>query len=170
MWSIVPRATIQTIIILTEISNLYSKIVSVSGTISNMKSTGNLKNGIILYLLAQGVGGIFWWCLLFQMPESRPLFLSDTFSDRVLLGFWLPDFLIFITGSLLTAYGVNKKRSWALPVVYFLTGGISYVSLYCLALSLSTHGGWPGTLIMLSCMSVMLLICYLLNSGKHIEV
>lgn len=135
-----------------------------------MKLTWSLKNGIILYLLAQGVGGILWWCLLLQWPESRPLFLSETLSDRVLISFWLPDFLIFIAGSLAAAYGFSKKRDWAIPVIYFLSGGISYVSLYCLALSLSTHGGWPGTLIMLCCMSAMLLVSFVLTSGKRIEV
>lgn len=135
-----------------------------------MKLIRNLKNGIIFYLLAQGVGGILWWYLLIQMPESRAFFLSDTLSERVLISFWLPDFSIFIVGSLVAAYGFSRTQVWSLPVIYFLTGGISYASLYCVALSLSTHGGWPGTLIMLCCMSAMLRISFVLTSSKHIDI
>jgi len=138
--------------------------------IGNMKFTGYWKNGIYFYLLAQGIGGILWWCLLFQLPDCRSWFLSDSLPERVLLSFWLPDCLIFITGSLAAAYGYRNRRSWFPPVLYFLTGGIAYVSLYCLALSVSTNGGWPGTLIMLCCMIVMLLICLVLNRDRHREI
>tara|TARA_R110002095_G_scaffold199125_2_gene178830 strand:+ start:904 stop:1323 length:420 start_codon:yes stop_codon:yes gene_type:complete len=138
--------------------------------IGNMKFTGCWKNGIYYYLLAQGVGGILWWCLLFLRPHYRSWFLAETLPERVLISFWLPDCLIFITGSMAAAYGYRNRRSWFPPVLYFLTGGISYVSLYCLTLSFSTHGGWPGTLVMLFCMLVMLLICLVLNSDQHREI
>jgi len=135
-----------------------------------MKSTDYRENWLFYYLLVQGMGGIFWWSLLFQMPECRTWFLSEQLPERVLISFWLPDFLIFITGSLLAAYGCRNHRSWFLPLLYFLTGSISYVSLYALALSFSTQGGWLGTGIMLLCTTIMLVICYAVHSRiKQIE-
>lgn len=82
------------------------------------------------------------------------------------MSFWLPDLLIFIAGSFFVAYGYRKHRSWFFPALYFLTGGISYVSLYCLALSFSTKGGWLGTLIMFCSMLIMLVACYVVCCQK----
>ncbi len=134
--------------------------------IGNMKFALCGKNWLTLYLIAQGFGGILWWCLLFSMPESRSLFLSDTLQESVLIAFWLPDLFIFIAGSFVAAYGSRKNRTWFQPVLFLLTGGIAYVSLYCLALSLATQGGWPGTLIMLLCMLVMCFNCNVVRSTE----
>jgi len=131
-----------------------------------MKSAEYRKNWLFYYLLVQGMGCLVWWILLFQAPDSRSWFLSKQLPEPVLISFWLPDLLILITGSLLAAYGYRKHRSWFSPVLYFLTGGISYVSFYCLALSFSTKGGWLGTLIMSGSMLVMLMSCYVVYSGK----
>lgn len=129
-----------------------------------MKSTATMKKLLYLYLLAQGIGGILWWILLLKIPESRSLFLSELLPESVLTAFWLPDLFIFIIGSLVTAHGLKKDRAWFRPLSYFLTGGIAYVSFYCLALSLATQGGWLGTVIMLFCLIVMVFICYEVKS------
>ncbi|QDU00020.1 hypothetical protein [Gimesia aquarii] len=131
-----------------------------------MKLSLYVKKWLTLYLFAQGIGGILWWCLLFSVPASRSFFLSDMLPDRVLISFWLPDLFIFILCSLMVAYGWRKNRGWVQPVLYFLTGGIAYASLYCLALSLSTRGGWLGTLIMLFCMFIMFYVCSVVRSSE----
>ncbi|MCA9022863.1 MAG: hypothetical protein KDA74_22090, partial [Planctomycetaceae bacterium] len=131
-----------------------------------MKSVLDLKSWLFLYPLLQGLGGVGWWYLLLAAPESRSLFLSETLPERVLLAFWLPDGVIFVTGSFVLAYGLCKQRRWARSVLFFLTGGIAYVSLYCLSLSLATQGGWPGTGLMLVCLSLMLLVCCI-HTGGH---
>ncbi|QDT40283.1 hypothetical protein Pan241w_03390 [Gimesia alba] len=131
-----------------------------------MKSRLDLKSWLFLYPLLQGLGGVGWWCLLLAVPESRSLFLSETLPERVLLAFWLPDGVIFVTGSFVLAYGLRKQRYWAGSVLLFLTGGIAYVSLYCLSLSLATQGGWLGTGLMLVCLSLMLLVCCI-HTGGH---
>ncbi|WP_298866068.1 hypothetical protein [uncultured Gimesia sp.] len=131
-----------------------------------MKSTEYRQNWLFYYLLVQGMAGIFWWILLFQMPESRAWFLSEQFPEQVLMSFWLPDFLILILGSFLAAEGYRNHRSWFQPVLYFLTGGISYISLYLLALSISTQAGWLGTGIMLLCTIMMLVVCYVARYDK----
>ncbi|QDU48073.1 hypothetical protein [Gimesia panareensis] len=130
-----------------------------------MKSESEWKSWLFLYPLLQGLGGVVWWCLLLAVPESRSLFLSETLSERVLLAFWLPDGVVFVGGSLVLAYGLWRQRCWAGPVLYFLTGGIAYVSLYCLSLSLSTQGGWLGTGLMLVCLGLMMLVC-LIYTGR----
>lgn len=129
------------------------------------KSERNAKSWLFLYPLLQGLGGVGWWCLLLAVPESRALFLSETLSERVLLAFWLPDGVVFVGGSFVLAYGLWRQRCWAGPVLYFLTGGITYVSLYCLSLSLATQGGWLGTCLMLVCLGLMLLVG-LIHAGR----
>lgn len=130
-----------------------------------MKSERSWKSWLFLYPLLQGLGGVGWWCLLLAVPESRALFLSETLSERVLLAFWLPDGVEFVGGSFVLAYALWKQRCWAGPVLYFLTGGIAYVSLYCLSLSLMSGGGWLGTGLMLVCLGLMLLVC-LIYTGR----
>ncbi|MDF1745450.1 MAG: hypothetical protein P1V19_17260 [Gimesia sp.] len=131
-----------------------------------MKSTESRQNWLFYYLLVQGMAGTFWWILLFQMPESRVWFLSEQLPEQVLISFWLPDFLILIGGSFLAAVGYRNHRGWFQAVLYFLTGGISYISLYLLALSFSTQAGWLGTGIMLLCTIMMLVVCYVARYDK----
>ena len=112
-----------------------------------------------LYLLSQGVGGIIWWIALFEYPTIRRSFISEGSPDSMLLAFFLPDCLIFVGGSFLSAYALSKSRSWALAALLLHAGGSSYAGLYCWGLVVVSAGdGLLGAIMMTPPMIIPLVI------------
>lgn len=102
----------------------------------------------VCYLVAQAIGALLWWCLLFGWPESRTYFMAAKAPDSTLLAFVVADAL-FISTSAAAAYGIWTARRWAWPVLCFHSGAAVYAALYCWTLVALTGGdGLLGAVLM----------------------
>lgn len=104
-----------------------------------------------IYFAFQGIGVIIWWCLLFFYPRSRAYFQMGG-SENILLSFWLPDLFLLAVGSLFASWFIRTENKLATIAMWFVTGTISYASLYCYSFALITDTGWLGVLFMFPAM------------------
>lgn len=104
-----------------------------------------------IYFLVQGAGVIAWWCLLFFVPRSRAYFqMGDT--EINLLAFWLPDLFFLGLGSITVAYFCKTNHKFSGITLWFVTGLVTYASLYSLSFALLSDTGWLGVVFMLPAM------------------
>lgn len=109
------------------------------------------------YYALQGLLTLLWWLLLFLNPATRAHFQPPGSPTRDLLAFWLPDLLLVGLGSLAAGY-LRARGSRSAPfLLWFVAGGMSYATLYCLALSLGTGAAWAGVVLMVPAMLLSLL-------------
>lgn len=105
------------------------------------------------YFMVQGAAVILWWILLFTVPQSRAYFRMGD-SDVVLLAFWLPDLLLLGIGSIVTSHWIRTESRLMPLALWFVTGTLTYATLYCLAFALLTDTGWLGVVLMAPAMIV----------------
>ncbi|HEV2146005.1 MAG TPA: isoprenylcysteine carboxylmethyltransferase family protein [Longimicrobiaceae bacterium] len=118
----------------------------------------NLSQVAGIYFLLQAGGVVGWWALLWLHPEYRIPFQLDVRSETALLAFWLPD-LVLLAGGSLAASVWSFRRSALLPyALWFVTGSVSYATLYCLAGALITNGGWLSVVLMAPAMLLSLVL------------
>lgn len=104
------------------------------------------------YFLLQGAAVSGWWLLLFFFPSTRRYFQMDAASENMLLAFWLPDLLLLALGSLTAGVLCIGGSNLAPAAVWFVSGTVSYASLYCLSFALLSDAGWLGVTLMLPAM------------------
>lgn len=100
----------------------------------------------VRYLLAQGLGTALFWVYLLMRPDARPLFWP--WDERGLIAFFPPDLLFFVAGSLIAAYGLEKKLRWAKAAVLMVAGATGYAGLYTLLIFLLTGQALIAALLM----------------------
>jgi protein-S-isoprenylcysteine O-methyltransferase Ste14 len=106
------------------------------------------------YLALQATGVAGWWVALLVRPEWRWHFQFD--SEIALMAFWLPDLLLLAGASAIVSRLCFRRHQFAVPGIWFVAGGVSYATLYCLAGSLRTNAGWLGVVLMAAAMLVTL--------------
>jgi protein-S-isoprenylcysteine O-methyltransferase Ste14 len=92
----------------------------------------------VAYFIAQGVGVLAWWILLFAYPA--------------LLAFLLPDISFIALGSLVTAALVHFENRFEVVALWFVTGATSYAAIYSFTFTLLTDRGWVGVALMFPAM------------------
>ncbi len=124
------------------------------------------RNAAILYLSLQGSGAIVWWALLLASPAFRRYFLPSGCPDVMLLAFGVADGLLFVGLSFGAAIALIRERSWAWPLLCVHAGAAMYAALYCVTLTLLTHGQaiW-GTVLMLPALIVPASLAWKLRPG-----
>lgn len=101
------------------------------------------------YYLIQGLVVMGWWGLLITRPDTRRWFALESSSLTTLWAFWLPDLLIIGPVSLLAAILISLRNRYATSAMWLVTGGVTYATLYTLAIVMMTDHGWPGVVLML---------------------
>lgn len=127
------------------------------------------RNAAILYLSLQGGGAVVWWWLLLVSPTFRRHFLPLDCPDVTLLAFGIADGLLFACLSFVCAIGLMRGRSWAWPLLCVHAGAAMYAALYCVTLTLLTHGQalW-GTVLMLPALIVPPYLAWKLRPGGRL--
>lgn len=105
-----------------------------------------------VYFALQGIAVVVWWILLFYIPGSRQYFQLEINSETSLLAFWLADLSLLGTGSLVAAVLCLRSSTHAPTALWFVTGAVSYATLYCLAFAFFTDAGWLGVTLMMPAM------------------
>ncbi len=111
-----------------------------------------IRQSASIYFAIQGIAVISWWLFLLLFPSFRIYFQMDDNSEATLLAFWLPDLLLLAVGSLITSRLCFVDNKLASIASWFVSGTVSYATLYCLAFALLTDQGWLGTTLMLVAM------------------
>jgi protein-S-isoprenylcysteine O-methyltransferase Ste14 len=107
-----------------------------------------LRKATLAYLLIQGAGVFAWWLMLWRVPAARAWFAAPGRGEMALLAFWLPDLVIGGGGSLLAVWLVLRDSRWAGPALWSVAGAMAYATLYCVAASMATRGGWFSVALM----------------------
>jgi protein-S-isoprenylcysteine O-methyltransferase Ste14 len=105
-----------------------------------------------IYFLVQGLAVFGWWATLLTWPSTRTLFALDPRSDTPLLSFWLADLSLLGIGSVIAGIMCIRGSEFIKPIVWLITGAITYATLYCLAFTLLTDAGWLGIILMFPAM------------------
>lgn len=108
-----------------------------------------VRNAAAAYYLIQALAIAGWWGLLITYPESRRWFALQTDSLATLWAFWLPDLLLIGPGSFAVAVAIWRRFIYAEHLAWLVTGGVTYATLYTLALAMITDRGWLGVVLML---------------------
>jgi protein-S-isoprenylcysteine O-methyltransferase Ste14 len=108
-----------------------------------------IRNTAAAYFALQGAAVVAWWSLLLLVPTSRKQFQLETASETSLLAFWLADLLLLAAGSFLVAWLCLRDSRHVPVAAWFVTGAISYASLYLLAFAFYADAGWLGVTLML---------------------
>lgn len=104
------------------------------------------------YFFMQGTAIVLWWLLLLFFPSTREYFLLGGGSEDTLRAFLLPDLVTLVFSSFVACILCFRDGSGVQAGVWFTSGAISYVTLYCLALAVITGVGWLGVTLMLPAM------------------
>ena len=104
-----------------------------------------------IYFAFQGIAVIAWWLLLLFYPASRVWFQMGD-SPTVLMAFWMPDLFLLAIGSLVVSGFCWFENKFTTMGLWFVTGAISYATLYCLAFAMMTDTGWLGVTAMFPAM------------------
>lgn len=112
------------------------------------------------YLLFQGLGGFAWWLVLLLRPETRPLFTATDAPESSLLAFAGADLLFYVGGSLASAYGLWRSRSWAWPMLCVHAGAAAYAACYTLGLWCLERQAWRPAVLMLPSLVVPLWLAW----------
>jgi len=100
-----------------------------------------------IYYLIQGTAVLGWWLMLFAAPESREYFKMGT-DDAVLMSFWLPDIVFLGFGSLAAGVLAWTGHQYKAIAAWFVTGLVTYATMYTFAYALMTDTGWLGVVMM----------------------
>jgi protein-S-isoprenylcysteine O-methyltransferase Ste14 len=111
-----------------------------------------IRHTAAVYFALQGIAVVVWWILLFGVPASRKHFRLETDSETSLLAFWMADLLLLGVGSIIAAVFCFRDSRHASTGSWFVTGAISYATLYCLAFAFLNDTGWLGVMLMLPAM------------------
>jgi protein-S-isoprenylcysteine O-methyltransferase Ste14 len=111
-----------------------------------------IRHTAAIYYTLQGIAVIAWWTLLFFVPASRRYFQLESNSETSLLAFWLADLSFLGMGSLVAALLCFRSSQHAPTASWFVTGAVSYATMYCLAFAFFTDTGWLGVSLMLPAM------------------
>lgn len=108
-----------------------------------------IRHTAAVYFALQGIAVVAWWLLLIFIPASRKYFQLEADSETSLLAFWLADLSFLAVGSFVAAWLCLRDSRHAPPASWFVTGAVSYATLYCLAFAFFTDAGWRGAALML---------------------
>jgi hypothetical protein len=123
----------------------------------------NVRRFAAAYFVIQGAGTVLWWMSLAAMPGWRPRFLAPGAPEATLFAFGLTDLVFFVAGSFAAAYGLSRRRSWALPILCVQAGAAGYASLYAVTLPVISGGGWMGAALMMPSLVIPLSLAWLLH-------
>lgn len=100
-----------------------------------------------IYFFLQGAAVLAWWILLFSVPESRFYFKMGN-DETVLLSFWLPDILFLGFGSIVAGFLCRDAHKYRSIAAWFVTGLVTYASVYTFSYAIMTDTGWLGVVFM----------------------
>ncbi len=111
-----------------------------------------LTKSAAIYFALQGLAVFGWWTVLFFFPVSRKFFVLEANSERSLMAFWLADLLFLGVGSLAASWLCFHNHEYKKIASWFVTGTISYATIYCFAFAIMTDRGWLGVTMMFPAM------------------
>lgn len=111
-----------------------------------------VRHSAALYFAIQGSAVIAWWAVLYFAPSTREYFLLERSSETSLMAFWLADLSFLGIGSLVASGLCYRDHEYSRIGSWFVTGAISYASVYSLAFALMTDIGWLGVTLMFPAM------------------
>jgi hypothetical protein len=101
------------------------------------------------YFALQGALTLLTWAVIFLWPPIRPHFQPPGIPELMMMGFFLPDMLLFAGASFAAAYGFARGARWRSSAAWLVTGAMGYAALYTLAILLATGTAWLPVVVFL---------------------
>jgi len=111
-----------------------------------------VRHASAVYFVVQGIAVFAWWVVLLLAPATRHYFLLEPDSELSLMSFWLADIFLLGFGSLTAGWLCFSNNRYSSIATWFVTGSVSYATLYSFAFSLKTDIGWIGVILMFPAM------------------
>jgi protein-S-isoprenylcysteine O-methyltransferase Ste14 len=99
-------------------------------------------------LILQGIGVPLWWLCLALFPAFRNHFFPPHWPEEAWAVLIVPDLLVYSAASLVAAVGVSRRRTFAEPAAWIVTGAGAYAAWWCWALALYLGKAWLGVVAM----------------------
>jgi protein-S-isoprenylcysteine O-methyltransferase Ste14 len=108
------------------------------------------------YLLVQGAIGALWWVLLLTMSAARTRFQPSGYPEDFILTFLLPDVLLFVAGSFVSAVLVVRGGHAGIASLWAVTGATMYAALHCIGVAWSASGFTHAAVMMTAAAACLL--------------
>lgn len=87
----------------------------------------------VAYYVAQAVLAVFWWVSMASFASVRARFELNPNGPRALDAFLVADLVVFVAGSLASAWAISRRSRRAGFFTAFTAGGVAYATLYLLS-------------------------------------
>ena len=104
--------------------------LSSSATAATAEETAGSERLYAGYLVVQAACGIVLWILWAGVPTVRSWFELAADRHAVMDAFVFADLIVAVLGSVLSAWSIHGRKSWAVPMVAFTAGAMLYPTLY----------------------------------------
>jgi len=118
----------------------------------------NARQAANWFCMVTAVSIFAWWALLIRVPESHAWFFPESMTELGKMSFVIADLLAAV-GLIVCAIGLKCHWPGMGTLMLFITGGLAYATLYCIAMSINTGEGWVGTAAMSGCTGLLLAFC-----------
>ena len=122
---------------------------------------------VVGYLVSQTVVVAAWWALLLFVPRTISWFQAGAWPPETLLCFWLPDSILLVFGSLVTAFAIGTERLWSKVSIWALAAASWYPALYCIGVSMRTDEAWLASAMMVSMAGLTLAMATIHGSAEQ---
>lgn len=116
----------------------------------------------MLYFAVQATLAAAWWITLWIWPAGREVFIPSGFPTDFLASLMLPDVVLFIGGSLVSAVLLQVRSQLARPAMYVTSGAVAYATLLCIGFAIR-DGAYLAPAVMMTaslvCSCAMALLC-----------
>ena len=101
-----------------------------------------------IYFAFQGIAGAGWWILMVLVPAVQGHFLPDELTGALYSALLVTDTTVFVMGSLVASAAIWTKTPWHVPIVWMVSGGTVYATLFTVAACALTGVGTIGAGLM----------------------
>ena len=119
------------------------------------------------YLSLQAIGAMAWWVAVLRMPHARRHLVPDSVPLETFQLLLPADAILFIGGSLLSAWAIWRRRGWAPLCLAIHAGAALYAGLYMWTMSLRTGSAWISAILMLVPLIVLPALLVHVARGKR---
>jgi len=116
-----------------------------------------------LFFVLQGAGAAAWWITILGFPKIREFFVPIGVPFASLLSLLPGDLILYVVGSLASAYGLLTRKRWVWPLMCVHAGATAYAALYAIMLPMLLSCCKLGAILMLPSLALPLYFAWRLR-------
>jgi hypothetical protein len=117
-----------------------------------------LRAAACIFLALEAALGAGWWILMAGSATARAALIPPEVPAAVWFAIAPADVVLYVVAAAASAWGLARRRRWAVPVLLIHTGAALYAGLWCWSLAVSAQGPWLPAVLMATSMIALPLI------------